>query len=244
MDTYFPIFVFVTSYLLGSISFARLVTYFFAPGESLEDIEFPVEGAEEGMRMEAMGGNTVSMKLGAKAGCAVGWLDILKVFVPTLVFRLLYPDQYFFLLAAIAGFIGHCWPIYYRFRGGRGISAFYGGLFAFDPIGAIVVAVGGMFLGMVVLKELLVAYTGGVLLVIPWLWFTTHDLVYLAYALSINILFVLAMLPEIRQIRAFRRKYGKGDMKVSMEHFPMGRSMLKIMNFFSFRKQDEYSKGE
>ena len=146
MDTYFPIYVFVTSYLLGSISFARLVTYIFAPGESLEDIEFPVEGAEEGMRMEAMGGNTVSMKLGAKAGCAVGWLDILKVFVPTLVFRLLYPDQYLFLLAAIAGFIGHCWPIYYRFRGGRGISAFYGGLFAFDPIGAIVVALASAFI--------------------------------------------------------------------------------------------------
>lgn len=244
MDPFFLIFVFVISYLLGSISFARLIARIFAPGESLEDIEFPVEGAEEGMRMEAMGGNTVSMKFGAKAGCAVGWLDIIKVFVPTVIFRLLYPDQYLFLVAAIAGFIGHCWPIYYRFRGGRGISAFYGGLFAFDPLGAIVVALGGMFLGMVVLKELLVAYTGGVLLVIPWLWFTTHDLAYLAYALVINVLFVLAMLPEIRQIKAFRQKYGKGDMKASMEQFPMGRSMLKIMKFFSFSRQDEYSKGE
>jgi 1,4-dihydroxy-2-naphthoate octaprenyltransferase len=83
-----------------------------------------------------------------------------------------------------------------------------------------------------------------VLLIIPWLWFTTHDFTYLAYALIINLLFILAMLPEIRQIREFRRKYGKGDIKVSMEQFPMGRSMLKIMNLISLRKQDEYSKGE
>jgi glycerol-3-phosphate acyltransferase PlsY len=244
MDPTISVITFVVSYLLGSISFARVVSRVMAPGADLDDVEFAVEGAEEGMRMTAMGGNTVSMKLGARAGCAVGFLDILKVFVPTLVFRLLYPDQYYFLIAAVAGFIGHCWPIYYRFKGGRGISAFYGGIFAFDPIGGLVAAIGGMFIGMVLLKELLIAYSGGVLLIIPWLWFTTHDFAYLAYALIINLLFILAMLPEIRQIREFRRKYGKGDIKVSMEQFPMGRSMLKIMNLISLRKQDEYSKGE
>lgn len=242
MDPIIILFAIAIGYLVGSISFARHISQILAPGVNIDDVEFPVAGAEEGMRMTAMGGNTVSMKLGAKAGCMVGLLDILKVFLPTLAFRLIYPDQYYFLIAAVAGFVGHCWPIYYRFKGGRGISAFYGGFFAIDPIGSVVVAVGGMIIGMVFLKELLIAYSGGVLLAIPWVWFTSHEIAYLIFILTINILFIVAMLPEIRQIQEFRRKYGKGDMKVDMEKFPMGKSMLKMMDMLNFKNRTQTPK--
>ena len=186
-----------------------------------------------------MGGNTVGMKYGSGAGCAVGLLDILKVFLPTLAFKLIYPDQYYFLIAAVAGFIGHCWPIYYRFKGGRGMSAFYGGLFAFDPLGAVAIAGSGMLIGMLVFRDMLIAYMAGVWLLIPWMWFTTKDYAYLVYAIVINILFVLAMIPELREIIRLRKLYGKGDMSASMQQFPMGRHMLKIMNFLNLSKKPE-----
>lgn len=237
MDLTTLLVAFIVSYLLGALSFGRIVARIVKPGIDLDEVEMPIANTEERYRLQSIGGNTASMKLGPRVGCTVGILDILKVFVPTLVFRLLYPEQYYFLVAAVAGFIGHCWPIYYRFKGGRGISAFYGGMFAFDPVGAIVVATGAMLTGMVLFKELLVVYTGGVLLAIPWLWFTTHNPYYLAYALAINILFVLAMIPEIRQILQFRRKYGKGDMQVSMEQFPMGQQMLKLMGKLRLKKR-------
>jgi glycerol-3-phosphate acyltransferase PlsY len=227
----------VACYLIGSISFARLVSRIVSPDMSLDDIELPVEGVEETMRMESMSANTVSMKLGGKVGAIIGLLDILKVFIPTFIIRYLFPNQYYFLVAAIAGFIGHCWPIYYGFKGGRGISAFYGGLFAFDPFGAFVISFTSLVIGMFLLKELLFAYAGGVTLVIIWFVFSKKNSAYLIYSLIMNSLFIIAMYPEIKQIREFRSKYGKGDMKMSMTTFPMGRSMLKLMSILGIKKE-------
>jgi glycerol-3-phosphate acyltransferase PlsY len=253
MDLPVVLLAFGLSYLLGSLSFGRIVTRIMRPGEKLEDVEMPWEGADETYKLESVGGNTVSMRLGARAGCIVGFLDIFKTFLPTLVFYLLYPDQPYFLVAALAGFIGHCWPIYHRFKGGRGISPFYGGLFAFDPLGAIAVALTSLFIGMVILKELLIAYTGGVVLVVFWFILTKNENplfpYYITYALLINILFILAMIPEIKQIVSFRRKYGKGNMAAAMDTFPMGQHMLKMMNKLGLQKKshspiEKRSEGE
>jgi acyl phosphate:glycerol-3-phosphate acyltransferase len=230
------IIVSVASYLLGSISFARLIPKLIDPQANLSDISIPVQGAEERMPMLAMGANTASIKYGTRVGCTAGLLDILKVFIPTLLLRLLYPGESYYLVAAVAGFIGHCWPIYYGFKGGRGISPFYGGMFAIDPIGALVVASTSMFIGMVLLKELLVAYVGGVVLSIVWFAITSGMGPLLIYSLVINVLFIIAITPEIKLIREMREKYGKGDMRESMSTFPMGQAMLKLMKTLKISK--------
>lgn len=231
----------ILSYLLGSISFGRLFMQVVKPKENLDDVEMKFKGMDEGIKLSSVGGNTISMKLGARAGCAVGLLDILKAFIPTLVFRILYPQEPYFIFAALAAFIGHNWPIYYRFKGGRGISPFYGGLFAIDPLGAVVVAATSLVLGTFILKDMLVAYTGGVVLVIFWFLGTKYNnplfVYYIGYAILINILFIVAMLPELRQIITLRKKYGKGDVGLSMEAFPMGQQMQRMMNKFSANKK-------
>jgi glycerol-3-phosphate acyltransferase PlsY len=241
MDFPLALLAFIISYLLGSLSFGRIVTRIMKPGEDLTDVEMPWVGTDETYKLKSVGGNTVGMRLGPRAGCIVGFLDIFKTFLPTLVFFLLYPNQPYFLIAALAGFIGHCWPVFYRFKGGRGISPFYGGLFAFDPLGAIVVAFTSLFIGMVILKELLVAYAGGVILVLFWFFLTKHSNplfpYYIAYALLIDILFIVAMIPEIKQIIEMRRKYGKGDMAAAMDTFPMGQHMLKMMKKLGLQKK-------
>lgn len=230
------VLVSVVSYLLGSISFARLIPKLIDPKANLSDISIPVQGAEERMPMLAMGANTASIKYGSRVGCTAGLLDILKVFIPTLLFRLLYPGEAYYLVAAVAGFIGHCWPIYYGFKGGRGISPFYGGMFAIDPIGALVVASASMFIGMVLLKELLVAYVGGILLSIAWFAITSGMGPLLIYSLVINVLFTIAIIPEVKLILEMRKKYGKGDMRESMSTFPMGQAMLKLMKTLKIGK--------
>jgi len=219
----------VISYLLGSISFARLIPRIVDPKADLSDVSLPVQNSEERMPMLAMGANTASIKYGPKVGCSIGLLDILKVFLPTLAARLLYPNETYYLVAATAGFIGHCWPLYYGFKGGRGISPFYGALFAIDPLGALVVATTGMLIGMILLKDLLVAYTGGVLLTIVWFAITRGWGGHLIYSLIVSMLFIIAMIPELKMIRDMNRKYGRGDMRNSMSTFPMGQAMLKLM---------------
>jgi glycerol-3-phosphate acyltransferase PlsY len=54
------------------------------------------------------------------------------------------------LLAAAAGLIGNNWPVYYRFKGGSGISAIYGGLLVIDPLAILVSAAGGLLIGLVI----------------------------------------------------------------------------------------------
>jgi len=239
-----PVILFIaiiSSYLIGSISFGKIFMRIFKPEETLDDLEIKLDDRPEGYKLMSVGGNTVSMKLGAKGGCAVGLLDILKSFVPPLVFRILYPDQPYFIIAALAAFIGHNWPIYYRFKGGRGISSFYGGMFAIDPLGAVVVASASMILGLFILKQVIVAFMGGVFLVIFWFLVTkfTDPLFwyYMGYAVLVNILFITAMLPEIRQDREMTKKYGRVDPSMALETFPMGKHMLRLMKLLKLDKK-------
>lgn len=237
MDPSLTLLAFIAGYLCGAISFTRLITRWIDPFTNLDDVYLEIQGMDEPMKMHAMGANTASMKYGPKVGCTIGALDMLKVFLPTLVFRLLYPGQNEFLIVAVAGMIGHNWPVYYRFKGGRGISAFYGGLLAVDPIGAVVTSMIGMGIGMAVFKDFLVSYLAGLWLILPWLWFTSHNLYFLLYGVAANLLFLLAMIPEIRDVIRLRKLYGKGELRSMMDGVPMGRSMLKIMDRLGLSKR-------
>jgi acyl phosphate:glycerol-3-phosphate acyltransferase len=237
MDPILFILIAFVCYLLGSISFARLIPRLVDPKADISDVTLPVQDSDERMPMLAMGANTASIKYGSKVGCTAGLLDILKVFIPTLAVRLFYPTEPYYLVAAIAGFVGHCWPVYYRFKGGRGISPIYGGMLAIDPLGALVVASVSMFIGMALLKELLFAYSGGVFLAIVWFALTDGWGPELIYALVIGILFLVALMPEIKLVREMYRKYGKGDMRDSMSTFPMGQAMLKLMDRLHLNKK-------
>jgi glycerol-3-phosphate acyltransferase PlsY len=225
----------IISYLIGSISFARLVARWWTSGKDVTQHEIGVEGTEDKYKVLSVGGNSVGSMLGAKAGMMVGMLDILKVFLPTLFFKLYFPDQpACFLTAAIAGMIGHIWPIYYRFHGGSGFSAIMGGLLVIDWLSVLVTPVAGLLLGMLVLRNMVVASISWVWLLIPWFWWRFEgEPAYLVYSMAVNILFILAMIPEAKMALKYRKdgkmiEYGLGNLKSN----PMGRGMLKIAKFF------------
>lgn len=217
----------IISYLIGSISFARIISALFAPDRSISEVEVQVEGTDKIYEVKAMGASTASMVLGRKAGCLIGWLDILKGAFPTLAARLLYPDQPYYLLAALFAMVGHNWPIYHRFKGGRGISVFYGGLLVIDWLGVLVSAFGGFVLGFFILRNYMLIFLAGLWILIPWMWFRTQDWGHLAYAIAVNVLFVLASIPDIREYRRIQKDVTITPEMV-METNPMGRGMLKL----------------
>ena len=236
MDLWIAAIAIISSYLIGSISFARLITRILAPQVDIENLHLPSDSGEEGTPLLRISATTASTELGGRWGCFIGILDILKVALPVLVYRLIYPDQYYFLLAAVFGMVGHNWPIYYRFKGGSGVSSIYGGWLVIDPIGAFVCSTAGMILGFFVIKDILVAYMAGAWLMIPWFWFRTGDLAYLVYAIAVNIIFFLALIPEITMMIKAHRE-GTFVMTNAMEKFPMGRGMLRIMEKFGAVKK-------
>jgi glycerol-3-phosphate acyltransferase PlsY len=220
----------IAGYLLGSLSFSRIISRLAAPQSDIAHTEVPVPGTDMTYKVTAFGATAVSMQLGPRVGCAIGFLDMLKVALPTLAFKLLYPDQPYELIVAVAGMVGHNWPLCHRFKGGRGISAYYGGLFVIDWLGALVTSTAGLLLGLLVIRDFIVAYIAGLWLLIPWIWFRTHRLEYVAYAVVVNVLYVIAMIPDLKQYLSIR-KTTDVDPRMVMETNPMGRGMIKISDW-------------
>ena len=235
MDPLFALFAAAVGYLCGAISFARLVGRLVAPHKDITQTEIKAPGGDETVVMTSVSATTVSMHLGPRFGFLTVVMDMLKIALPTLVFKHLYSESYY-LISAAAGMIGHVWPVYYGFKGGRGLSAVYGGMFAIDWIGVFATSLGGMLLGLFVLRDMLVAYMGGLWLLIPWLWFRTHDIGHLVYAVAVNIIFLLAMIPEMKQYVKLRRE-GKGENLAEVIQLTgMGRGIYKMgMRFGVFK---------
>lgn len=221
----------IFGYLMGAISFTRIVVSRVAPGKDLSNVTVPVPGVSEPMRMTSIGANTAGLALGPKVGGMIGIMDMLKVFLPTLIVRLVFPGQPYHLFTALFGIIGHNWPVYYGFKGGRGISAIFGGLLAIDWLGALAAAIGGWVIGMLILRDFAYIFPLSLFLIIPWLWLTTHDPLYVIYAVAANILFAIAIIPEIKEVlRARKEKQSSGTMEEMMQTNTMGRMMLDIQN--------------
>ena len=128
---------------------------------------------------------------------------------PVLVVRLVWPDDSYHLVVAVMAIVGHNWPVYYRWRGGRGQSPLYGGLAAVDWVAIPVTTVIGLFVGLVVLRDMFMAYTLGQFLLIPWfIWQGTPAEV--VYAVVINLVFVVATIPEMGE---YFRKRRAGELQ-------------------------------
>jgi hypothetical protein len=98
-----------------------------------------------------------------------------------------------------------------------------------DWLGAIITLVVGMLVGMIVFQSPSLAYIAWLWFMIPWLWLRTHDPAHFAYAFVVNLIFLIATLPEIRMIMQYRRedKY-EAYMQGLIESSPRWRAMRKI----------------
>ncbi|MGF1472644.1 MAG: glycerol-3-phosphate 1-O-acyltransferase PlsY [Rubrobacteraceae bacterium] len=64
--------------------------------------------------------------------------DMLKGLVPVALARLLVDEPWTIALVALASVIGHCWPVFLRFRGGKGVATGAGTVFGLAPVSAVV----------------------------------------------------------------------------------------------------------
>lgn len=110
-------------YLCGSIPFGLILSNLFGNGKLRE------EGSKN------IGATNVLRTQGKSLGALTLLLDGLKSFV--IVYLSPHPFVIFVMCCAI---LGHLFPVWLKFNGGKGIAAFLGGILALDPIiGAICV---------------------------------------------------------------------------------------------------------
>ena len=86
------------------------------------------------------GASNVTSEMGWKLGLLTGVSDVLKAFMPAKLIVLIFPYSYQQDLMAIAGVgavLGHIYPFFMDFRGGKGVACYIGMMLAIDwKIGA------------------------------------------------------------------------------------------------------------
>jgi glycerol-3-phosphate acyltransferase PlsY len=248
MDPLIALLAAIVGYLAGSLSFARIVTRIVAPDVDIgKGADLAIPGTSETTHTDSIAGTTVATKLGDRYGCLAGIGDIFKALVPALVFRLLYPDQAtpYYLIAAFASVVGHNWPLYYRFKGGTGLSPITGGFLVLDWLGTILTSVVALALGLVVIRGpfgIYFAYSGMILLMIPWIWFRWEDPARLLYVVGVVVVYMIGSIPGFR-LMIERKRSGAPDIDTAalLQMMPMGRGMDRIKRLFrrSSREPEE-----
>ncbi|MDQ7010297.1 MAG: glycerol-3-phosphate 1-O-acyltransferase PlsY, partial [Mariprofundaceae bacterium] len=88
------------------------------------------------------GATNVMRIAGKKAAALTLLIDVLKGLLPVLLAQYLLQAPFYIALTGIAAFLGHCYPLYYDFRGGKGVATAIGFILAFHwPSGLAVVAI-------------------------------------------------------------------------------------------------------
>jgi len=128
--TYFAyVLVAIVGYLLGSIPFGLLITQ----AAGLGDVRKIGSGNI---------GATNVLRTGRRELAALTLLlDALKGLAAVLIARYFFPGDAMYI-AAIAVFLGHCFPVWLGFKGGKGVATYIGVLFGLAwPVGLIFCAV-------------------------------------------------------------------------------------------------------
>lgn len=220
----------LVGYLFGSISFTAIALR-FASDEQISEVSHPSGQVKEDGRPPLYGAYTTNRIWGPRVGIAISFLDMAKVAVPMFLFKVyVYPAEYYYLLVSLAGIIGHNFPIYFRFRGGRGVSVIFGSFFVIDWLGPIALPFLSFILGLLVLRNVTVAYFGSSFLMFPWLWFRTFDPIVLLWVLGVNIILYASLVPEIRTGRRIREEKGEKAADEAMDALlPGTRGMRKAL---------------
>jgi len=114
----------IISYSLGSIPFGLILTKLFLK-KDIRDIGSGNIGATNVLRS----GNKI-------VGYSTLLLDILKAILPVIYVKFNYPD--FIYISSLCVFLGHVFPIWLRFNGGKGVATYVGILFSINLIYGLV----------------------------------------------------------------------------------------------------------
>ncbi len=114
----------ITSYLMGSIPFGFILTKIFLK-KDIREIGSGNIGATNALRT----GNKL-------IGYSTLILDVLKAVIPVLCINIYFPDAVY--ISALCAFIGHVFPIWLKFKGGKGVATYVGILFSLNIIFGLV----------------------------------------------------------------------------------------------------------
>lgn len=218
--------VMVIGYLLGSIPCGLLIGRRFAK----------VDVREHGSGKT--GTTNVLRVAGKKAAAIVVVLDVLKGALAVVFAGLIVGDKYLVwgdfglglmsaqVLAALAAMAGHNWPIFLKFRGGRGVATFFGGLIALSPVVALFggeVFIIGAGLTRFASLGSIAGVVGTYTILVPLTIMNGFPIEYLIYALVGTIAIIIMHRDNIvRLITGKERRLGEKAKAINVPSFDEG----------------------
>jgi glycerol-3-phosphate acyltransferase PlsY len=222
----------VAGYLFGSISFARIITWLKEKNYDVKNIKRDIPDTDIVFESDAISATAVSLNLGKKYGCLTSILDMIKAVIPTLIFYYLYPNDPYYLIAAIFGMFGHNYPVFYRFKGGSGQSPLIGGLLVINWFGLIIANGAAVILGYLT-GAVLVMRWGWMVLMIGWFVWYFGDLWHIGYIVLANVLFWTAISKEIREALKIKKNRNSTQEEVS-DFMLMGKGLGRFIDNYGF----------
>jgi len=176
----------ILSYLMGSVPFGFILTKVFLK-KDIRDIGSGNIGA------------TNALRAGNKSlGYGTLFLDIIKAIIPVVYVKLNYPDYIF--IASLCVFLGHIFPIWLKFKGGKGVATYVGILFSIN------LTIGFVFIGVWFFTFLISKYSSlsslSASLSIPiyLFFFTSQNLVFF------SIMFILIFYTHRENVKRLKNK--------------------------------------
>lgn len=221
------IMVVVVGYLLGSIPFGVLI--------SRRKAKVDVRQYGSGRT----GAANVLRTAGGKAAATVFGLDLLKGALAVVFAGLIIGRDYLVVggfglggllaqvMAALAAIAGHNWSVFLKFRGGRGVATFFGGLAALCPPAAIFggeVFIIGTGLTKFVSLGSIAAVVSTYAILVPLTIINGFPIEYLAYALIGTLIIIVTHQGNIARLMSGReRKLGDKAKGLSLSAGPEGK---------------------
>lgn len=178
----------ILGYLSGSIPFGYVIA-------KLKRVDIQKQGSGN------IGATNVSRVLGFKYAVLVAILDVLKVVIPATIAKQYLMNDWYIALAIIAPVIGHLFPVWLNFKGGKAVS----GVFA-----SMIVILGWkyslIFLLIWIITLRLIKIMSLTNLIVVWFiplifWFCTHSIAYTSLGLIYIPMIYWAHRENIKRLR-------------------------------------------
>jgi acyl phosphate:glycerol-3-phosphate acyltransferase len=187
------------AYLFGAIP-SGFIIYYLAEGKDIRLFGSRSTGATNVLRLK-----------GWKYAIPVLLFDLLKGFLPVFLSRILFNDLTLTYISVFLVVLGHCFPVYIKFKGGKGVATTLGAFLAISPLSFLI------GLAIFVITVLLTKFVSlGSLLatlgIVPASFLFVGGWEILTLSLAVFLVVVLLHLENIRRLlKGEERKIGRKE---------------------------------
>lgn len=192
------VLIILLAYLIGAIPFGVLIGWIFK-------VDIMNRGSKN------IGATNVIRTVGVVPGILVLILDILKGTLATYLAVYYLNDPLLIITAGLAAILGHMFPVYLKFKGGKGAAIGLGVLLAITPAIFLCAALWTVAI-VAIFRYVSLASITGPILVAVLMYYWNVPLPYLIVCLIVAILMVFKHIPNIKRLmNGTENKFGEKE---------------------------------